>query len=172
MAASDQLVRQWGILHALSQRREGQTAAQLAKRFGVSKNTIVRDLDTLSASGFTVHHVEEGNRHVYKLSDGIRKLSQIRPTELDGLTPIDVKELPAELWQAAQHPILLSYKYLKHPYRLVLDVKRHEDVPVLASTIDAAWVTTFQTKEGKLLHSALLQVKNTHKQFVELTRTF
>src|SRR5204862_383054 len=49
-----------------------------------------------------------------------------------GLTPIDVKELPAEVWQVAQLPILLSYKYLSHPYELQLDVRRHEDVPVLA----------------------------------------
>src|SRR5687768_235808 len=83
MAASTQLARQWGIFQTLHQRRHGMSAAQLAKQFGVSKNTIVRDLDTLSATGFTVEHTEEGNRHVFRLSDGIRQLGQVRPTELE-----------------------------------------------------------------------------------------
>lgn len=92
---------------------------------------------------------------------------EVDPTGTKGLTRIDVKELPAEVWQVAQHPVLLSYKYFGHPYELRLAVRRHDDLPVLESTIDSAFVTTFATGDGKLLHSALLQTKNTHKQFLK-----
>jgi len=93
---------------------------------------------------------------------------EIGPAELEGMTPIDTKELPSQVWRAALHPILLSYKYLKHPWTLVIDIKRHEDLPVISSTIDSAWMQTFQTEDGKRIHSVLLQIKNTHKQFVKI----
>lgn len=83
MAASTQIARQWGIFQTLHQRQQGMTASRLARQFGVSKNTVIRDLETLSAAGFTMEHTEDGNRYVHRLADGVRKIAQIRPTELE-----------------------------------------------------------------------------------------
>ncbi len=94
---------------------------------------------------------------------------EIRPSSSEKLSPIDVKELPSMLWQAAQHPVLLAWKWTECPWQLALDVRRHTDLALLSSTVDSAWLTTIQTSDGKRLHSALFQTKNTQKQFMTVS---
>jgi hypothetical protein len=94
---------------------------------------------------------------------------EIRPAKSAELAPIDLRELPATLWQAAQHPVLLAWKWSGRPWQLSLDVRRHADIPLLSSTVDSAWLTTIQTADGKRLHSALFQMKNTQKQFLTIS---
>jgi len=62
--------------------------------------------------------------------------------------------------------VLLGFKYLKHPMSLLIDVKKHEDVPVLVATVDVADMTTLLTKDGKILTRVLLSMRNNMKQFL------
>jgi hypothetical protein len=83
-------------------------------------------------------------------------------------TEIDVKELPSELWSQAAYPILLAYKYLKHPHQVEISVKQHEEVPVLVAAVDTAQYVTLMTSEGKALTGATLIMRNNVKQFMRL----
>lgn len=47
-AAEQQLVRQWRVLQDLAAAGPGCTIAELARRHGVSKATLQRDVDTLA----------------------------------------------------------------------------------------------------------------------------
>lgn len=85
MTASDQLARQWGILQAL-QAADGLTGKEIAERFSVSKNTALRDVESLVAAGFAVRMEQVKNRHVFRLADGVRRLAELRPTPLELLS--------------------------------------------------------------------------------------
>ena len=87
---------------------------------------------------------------------------------LANATEIDVKELPPELWNQAAYPVLLAYKYLKHPVEAEISVTKHEEVSVLVAAIDAANYVTLLTREGKMLTGATFQMRNNVKQFMRL----
>ena len=87
----------------------------------------------------------------------------------ENATLIDVKELPSSLWGMTANPILLAFKYLKHPFTIAIDVTKHEEVPVLVATIDSAAFVTLQTNEGKSLTKAIYQLRNNVKQYLRLT---
>ena len=61
----------------------GLTAREIAQRFQVSKNTAMRDVESLIAAGFAVRVRQVKNRHVFKLADGVRALATIQATPLE-----------------------------------------------------------------------------------------
>jgi len=93
---------------------------------------------------------------------------ELAVNKIDRVTLIDVKELPAAIWSSTANPILLAFKYLNHPFSIVIDVTRHEEVPVIVAAIDVANYVTLQTDEGKSLTKAVYQMRNNVKQFIRL----
>ncbi|MDP3722962.1 MAG: hypothetical protein Q8R91_05630, partial [Candidatus Omnitrophota bacterium] len=93
---------------------------------------------------------------------------EVALSRLKDAVEIDVKELPASLWQEASHPILLAYKYLKHPLEAEISITRHKEVSVLVAAIDSASYVTLLTDEGKMLTGATFQMRNNVKQFMRL----
>jgi hypothetical protein len=104
-------------------------------------------------------------------SVGIEALTNIELSfnKLNEASAIDVKQLPQQIWWSAKNPVLLAFKYLKIPYGVIVDVTKHEEVPVLVATIDSANYITLYTDEGKVLTKATYQVRNNVKQFVRLS---
>ncbi|MFC2168471.1 hypothetical protein ACFLRW_05745 [Acidobacteriota bacterium] len=98
----------------------------------------------------------------------LKGASQITLTSSEGLDKLDVSELPAELIGRSQKPLLFGFKYLHHPYLLVLDIKKHEEIPVISTVIDSASGVTLFTEDGKLVNRLIFKVRNTSKQFLEL----
>jgi hypothetical protein len=65
-------------------------------------------------------------------------------------------------------PLILAYKYLRHPFSLVLDVEKHETIAVpMASAVSSNAVTLF-TEDGKVVHRLIYQIRNSEKQFLEM----
>ncbi|MDP8225859.1 MAG: hypothetical protein P9L99_21035 [Candidatus Lernaella stagnicola] len=89
--------------------------------------------------------------------------------EVDGLQTVDAKELPAGLRGGATNPIVMSFKYLRHPFSAKLRVVRHKTQNVLGAAIDAANFVVQVTEDGDLVTRALYTVRNNRKQFLELT---
>ncbi|MCM8797497.1 MAG: hypothetical protein NC923_06470 [Candidatus Omnitrophica bacterium] len=50
----------------------------------------------------------------------------------------------------------------------IVEVAKHEELPVLITAIDSAEYVSLQTEEGKILTRAVYQVRNNVKQFVHL----
>lgn len=102
---------------------------------------------------------------------GVEALTNIElaVNQFKGASMIDVKELPQQIWGRARNPVLLAFKYLKVPYEAVIDVTKHEELPVLIATIDCANYVTLFTDEGKTLTKATYQMRNNVKQFIKLS---
>lgn len=93
---------------------------------------------------------------------------ELAVNKIEHVTLIDVKELPSTIWSSTVNPILLAFKYLNHPFSIVIDVTRHEELPVLVAAVDSVDYITLQTDEGKSLTKAVYQVRNNVKQFIHL----
>jgi len=88
--------------------------------------------------------------------------------ESEGLEKIAVQKLPVPLLNKSAKPLIMGFKYLKHPYSLVLDVKKHEKVAVPVATINSANAVTLFTEDGKVVHRLVYQIRNSAKQFLEI----
>ena len=93
---------------------------------------------------------------------------ELEATEIEGASEIDVKELPSSMWSSSENPILLAFKYLKHPVDITIEVTRHEEIPVLVAAVDSVNYVTLYTGEGKSLTKATYQVRNNVKQFIRI----
>ena len=95
---------------------------------------------------------------------------EVKATKISGsVEGVDVKELPSSVWDRTVNPVLLAYKYIKHPYLAGIEIVKHEGLPVLAATIDQANFTTLFTDDGKMVTRGVYQVRNNLQQFVTLT---
>jgi len=89
--------------------------------------------------------------------------------QIEGLQLVDAKELPSGLRSGATNPIVLSFKYLRHPFAADLKVVRHETQPVLGAAIDTANYVMQITEDGDCVTRAVYTVRNNRKQFLEIT---
>ncbi|MFH1437595.1 MAG: hypothetical protein ABIJ56_17950 [Pseudomonadota bacterium] len=93
---------------------------------------------------------------------------EISAEDFSGVTQIDPKEAQHYVISSSPRPVLLAYKYLKHPFDIVLDVKKHFDVSVLIAAIDMADIKSVVTEDGKYLTAAVFLVRNNMKQFLKV----
>jgi NADH:ubiquinone oxidoreductase subunit 3 (subunit A) len=89
--------------------------------------------------------------------------------ESSGLEKISIQKLPQALINKSVKPLIMGFKYVKHPYSMVLDIKKHEKIGVPIATINSASVVTLFTEDGKVIHRIEYQVRNSSKQFLEIS---
>ena len=94
--------------------------------------------------------------------------AEAKVTESEGLDRASFSELPAQLLSYSGKPLIFAYKYLRHPYRMVLDITKHKELPVISTVVDSASGITLFTEDGKLVHRLTYTVRNTWKQFMEV----
>lgn len=86
----------------------------------------------------------------------------------DRVTRIDSKQLPPYIWQQANRPILLAFKYLNNPISIEVEMTRHEELPVLVAAIDSSFPETLLTKDGRALTKLVYHVRNNVKQYLRI----
>jgi len=89
-------------------------------------------------------------------------------TESEGLEKIAIQKLPQSLINRSVKPLIMGFKYLKHPFNMVLDVKKHEKIAVPVATINMANIVTLFTEDGKVVHRIAYQVRNSAKQLLSI----
>ena len=89
--------------------------------------------------------------------------------ESSGLEKISIQKLPQVLINKSVKPLIMGFKYVKHPFSIVLDIKKHEKIGVPIATINSASVVTLFTEDGKVVHRIEYMVRNSSKQFLEIT---
>ncbi len=94
--------------------------------------------------------------------------AEAKVAEAVGLDRASFSELPPQLVSTSVKPLIFAYKYLRHPYRMVLDITKHKDLPVISTVVDSASGITLFTEDGKLVHRLTYTVRNTWKQFMEV----
>jgi len=118
--------------------------------------------------GFNGFMVEDAIREKGFLGVELKGTSEIAVSSVDGMDRVDVSELPASLINRSQKPLLFGFKYLRHPFSVIFDITKHEELPVISTVIDSASGVTLFTEDGKLVHRMVYKVRNTSKQFLEL----
>jgi hypothetical protein len=116
--------------------------------------TGMRTLDTVRETGY--------------LGIELATSAEVIAGESDGLESIAVQKLPGDLVNRSARPLMMGFKYLRHPFSLVFDVNKHDKVAVPVATINSASIVTLFTEDGKLVHRLVYQVRNNAKQFLEL----
>ena len=114
----------------------------------------IRTLDTVRETGF--------------VGIELNTSAEVKVTERAGLDEIAVQKLPPALFNKSVKPLIFGFKYLKHPYSVVLDVKKHERIAVPIAAIDSASVVTLFTEDGKVIHRLVYHIRNSSKQFLEI----
>lgn len=95
--------------------------------------------------------------------------AEVLVKENNGLEQISIQKLPSQLVNKSAKPLILGFKYLKHPYSIMLDIKKHEKIGVPVAAINSASVVTLFTEDGKIVHRLVYQVRNSSKQFLQIT---
>lgn len=94
---------------------------------------------------------------------------EITSRQTGNLTSVDIQELPGGMRERSELSPVFAFKYLKAPYVLELDIKKHDELPVLICIADAAVFATTITREGKIITKMRMKVRNNSKQFINVT---
>ena len=120
------------------------------------------------AADYTGFTVVDAIREKGFLGIELKGAAEVVVSSVQGADPLDVSELPGPLIGRSLKPLLFGFKYLRSPFSLVLDIRKHEAVPVVSTVIDLASGVTLITGDGKIVHRVVYSVRNTSKQFLEL----
>ncbi len=121
------------------------------------------------AAGYAGFTVVDAIREKGFLGVELKGSAEVNVSSVQGADALDISELPGSLIGRSLKPLLFGFKYLRSPYSLVLDIKKHEAVRVISTVIDLASGVTLVTEDGKIVHRIVYSVRNTSKQFLELT---
>jgi hypothetical protein len=96
---------------------------------------------------------------------------EVAAREAEGLSPMDLSELPEELVLRSTNPILLAFRYAHATPAptLALSVARHQEVTLRNASIDEAHYTTLVTDDGLAVTTAMWTVRNDGAQFLRIT---
>jgi len=120
------------------------------------------------AAGYAGFTVVDAVREKGFLGVELKGAAEVVASSAQGADALDVSELPGALISRSLKPLIFGFKYLRSPYALVLDIKKHEAVRVISTVIDLASGVTLITGDGKIVHRVVYSVRNTSKQFLEL----
>ncbi len=82
---------------------------------------------------------------------------------------VDASALPPELVGLTGQPVLLGYRYTGKAFSVPLEIRKHADVRVLVTLVDAAAVTATQTLDGRRITRMVYDVRNNRNQFLRVT---
>jgi hypothetical protein len=126
----------------------------------------------LSESGlgniFTGFRTLETVRETGFMGVELNTSAEVTLLESESVEKVPPQKLPDQLMRKSRKPLIMGFKYLRHPYNLVLDVKKHEKIAVPVATINTANIVTLFTEDGKVVHRLIYQVRNSAKQFLEI----
>ncbi|MCP5104645.1 MAG: hypothetical protein GY950_14765 [bacterium] len=84
------------------------------------------------------------------------------------LEKLEFHQLPQKILAMSSRPVLYSYKYARHPYRLGIAIHKYEQLEGISTVIESADGTALFLREGKLLYKIVYTLRNSYKQFMEL----
>ncbi len=93
---------------------------------------------------------------------------ELSPKITEGISRIDVRELPDALRSSIDSPVLLAFRYHQPAYQLILALTRHQDHPVLSAIAEQGELVTVLSRRGESLTRATYLVRANKKQFLEV----
>ncbi|MCI0691482.1 hypothetical protein L0337_05675 [candidate division KSB1 bacterium] len=169
LAVTGEAVGEWQEIDQNGQRlllvpftygRKGGATINIAAETALSENGA-----TTAFSGMQVLDTVRENGYI---GIALNTSAEVNVAGSEGLERVAAEKLPQQLYNKSAKPLILGFKYLKHPYDLALDVKKHEKIAVPMATIVSANVVTLFTEDGKVVHRLVYQVRNSAKQFLAM----
>ena len=93
---------------------------------------------------------------------------EIAAGKTQGVTAIDVRQLPGDIVAMTNQPILLAFRYLGSKFTIPLTIKKHEEVGILVTIVDSAVYTAMQLADGRRITKGIFSVRNNRNQFLRL----
>ncbi|MCK5241923.1 hypothetical protein KAR34_05685, partial [bacterium] len=140
--------------------REGYHNLTIKSEKLLPKETMVAD--------FTGFEVLEAQRESGFVAGEVKSDAEAHVQEFRGADRVDFQKIPVSLTELSSRPILFAFKYIRHPYQVVVDITKHEKEEVLSAIIDQARGTTLFQAEGKLIHQFTFSMRNLWNQFLKL----
>ncbi len=88
--------------------------------------------------------------------------------EFSNLERIDFQKIPPQLSNLSARPILFAFKYLRHPFNMVVRITKYEKEEALTSFIDQAKGITLFMEDGKMVHQVTFTMQNLWDQFLRV----
>ncbi len=139
---------------------EGQKYLTIKAEKILPEETMVADF-----TGFKVLKVK---REFGFIAGEIKSDAEAKVQEFEGLDRIDFGKIPAQLSGLSSRPVLFAFKYIRHPYNIVVDITKYEKEEALSVIIDKANGITLFKEEGKLVHLLTFSMRNLWNQFLKL----
>ncbi len=92
---------------------------------------------------------------------------QVSERTATDLNRVEAGDFPEWLDRAADAPVL-SYRYLRPGYSLVVEARRYAEAEVLQALVDSARFTTVVADDGQTMTEMSLDLRNNGRQFLEV----
>lgn len=116
-------------------------------------------------SGF---EVMEAIRESGFIAGEVKSDAEAHIQEFKNLDRLDFQKIPSELSELSSRPMLFAFKYIRHPYNIVVGITKYERAEALSAIIDYARGTTLFNEDGKLVHQFTFSMQNLWNQFLKL----
>ena len=125
------------------------------------------DMGKLAYAGLTTLGTEREKGYVLLTPRANVEITPLTE-EMQGVSLVDVKEIPDTFTAGLTVPVIWAFKYIAHPFALAVAVTRHTDVSVLVAVTESANLVTKLSGEGELLTDLLCFVRNNRQQFLRV----
>jgi hypothetical protein len=94
---------------------------------------------------------------------------ELKEPVMEGVKRIDVRELQAELRAQANAPVVAAFRYMEAPYRVMTQLIRPEELPVLVAIAESGELITVAAPTGEIITRAVYQIRNNKKTTLSVT---
>ncbi len=140
---------------------EGSKVLTVKSERLLAEETIVADFE-----GFEVVGAMRESGYV---AGEVKSDAEAEVQEFDNLERIDFQKIPYQLSNLSARPILFAFKYVRHPFNMVVRITKYEKEEALTSFIDFAKVITLFMEDGKLVHQVTFTMQNLWDQFLKIS---
>jgi hypothetical protein len=120
------------------------------------------------AADFEGFEVLESLRESGYVAGVVKSDAEAEVQEFNNLERIDFQKMPSQLSNLSARPVLFAFKYLRHPFNMVVRITKYEKEEALTSFIDFAKGTTLLMKDGKMVHQITFTMQNLWDQFLRV----
>jgi hypothetical protein len=139
---------------------EGTKILMLKSEKLLPEETIVADFE-----GFEVLGALRESGYVAGV---VKSDAEAEVQEFNNLERIDFQKVPPQLSSLSARPILFAFKYVRHPFNMVVRITKYEKEEALTSFIDLAKGVTLFMEDGKVVNQVTFTMQNLWDQFLKV----
>ncbi|MBN1694549.1 hypothetical protein JW879_04000 [candidate division WOR-3 bacterium] len=140
---------------------EGTKALTVKSEKLLAEETIVANFE-----GFEVLGAMRESGYV---AGEVKSDAEAEVQEFNNIERIDFQKIPYQLSNLSARPILFAFRYVRHPFNMVVRITKYEKEEALTSFIDLAKGITLFMEDGKMVHQVTFTMQNLWDQFLKIS---